>query len=58
MNPQTLTFAVLVGMPVVAAVSLGLFARGVIEGGRPRLVWLLVAAASGAIWLVFVRSTP
>lgn len=35
MSEEDITFAILVGSPLVAAVSLGLLARALVDGGSP-----------------------
>jgi hypothetical protein len=53
-SAQTLTFTALVGLPLVAAIFLGLLARVLVGGGSAWLVWLVGVIASCVLWgLVF-----
>jgi hypothetical protein len=52
MSEEDITFALLVGLPVVAAVSLGLLARALVAGlgGWAWLLWLVILVSSCVIW--------
>ena len=48
----------LVGIPVLAALCLGMLVRALVDGGRTWVVWLVVLAAFCALWLyVFTGPT-
>jgi hypothetical protein len=57
-STENLTFAMLVGLPLVAAVSLGLLMRTLVGGGRGWPVWLVVLAASCVVWGYYFSETP
>jgi hypothetical protein len=47
---EDLTFVMLVGLPLVAAISLGLLARAFVYGDRYWLAWLALLVVSCAVW--------
>lgn len=57
MSTEDLTFAMLVGLPLVAAVSLGLLARAFVYGDRYWLAWLALLVVSGAVWFSYLGRT-
>jgi hypothetical protein len=57
-SAETLTFAGLVGLPLVAAVCLGLLVRALLSGGRSWLVWFVAVVASCVLWgVTFAEAT-
>jgi hypothetical protein len=49
-SAETLTFAALVGLPLVAAVCLGLLVRAILSGGRSWLLWFIAVVTSCVVW--------
>lgn len=57
MSAETLTFMALVGLPLVAAIFLGLLMRVLLGGGSAWPVWLVGVVASCVLWgLVFSQA--
>jgi hypothetical protein len=52
MSAETLSFAALVGLPLVAAVCLGLLVRTLVGGSRSWLVWFVAVVTSCMLWSV------
>jgi hypothetical protein len=57
-SAENLMFAALVGLPLAAAVCLGLLVRSLLSGGRTWVVWLVVGATLSALWAYNVWRTP
>jgi hypothetical protein len=57
-SSQDVTMIALVGIPVLAALCLGMLVRALVDGGKTWVVWLVVLAAFCALWLyVFTGPT-
>jgi hypothetical protein len=48
----------LVGIPVLAALCLGMLVRSLVDSGRSWVVWLVVLTAFCAIWLYVFTGPP
>ena len=48
----------LVGIPVLAALCLGMLVRALVDVDRSWVVWLVVLAAFCALWLYFFTEPP
>jgi hypothetical protein len=58
-SAEDITVLFLVGLPVVAAVCLGLLARDLIGGGgRSWPLWVLLLGASCVAWGYYFSETP
>ena len=59
MSAETLTFATLVGLPLAAAVGLGLFVRSLVGRSRAWPLWLVAVGVCSLLWAIaFSRVTP
>jgi hypothetical protein len=59
MSEEDITFAILVGLPLVAVVSLGLLARTFVAGsGWAWLLWLVVLVSCCVVWLYSLGWVP
>jgi hypothetical protein len=58
MSEEDITFAILVGLPLVAAVSLGLLARALVDGGWAWLLWLVIVVSCCVVWLYSLGWVP
>jgi hypothetical protein len=57
-SSQDVTMIALVGIPVLAALCLGMLVRALVDGGKTWVVWLVVLAAFCAIWLYVFTEPP
>jgi hypothetical protein len=59
MSEEDITVAILVGLPLVAAVSLGLLARVFVDGGGwAWLLWLVILVSCCVVWLYNLGWVP
>ena len=58
MSSNSVTMIALVGIPVLAALCLGMLVRSLVDSGRSWVVWLVVLAAFCAIWLYVFTGPP
>ena len=58
MSAEDIRLLLLVGLPVVAAVCLGLLVRVLIGGGRSWPLWVLLLGASCVAWGYYFTETP
>ena len=58
MSSNSVTMIALVGIPVLAALCLGMLVRSLVDSGRFWVVWLVVLAAFCAIWLYVFTGPP
>ena len=58
MSEEDITFAILVGLPLVAAVILGLLARALVDGGWAWLLWLVIVVSCCVVWLYSLGWVP
>jgi hypothetical protein len=52
-SAENITFAALLGLPLVGAVCTGLFARSLVGGGRTWPVWFFGAALCYLLWGIY-----
>jgi uncharacterized membrane-anchored protein len=51
-NGENLTLITLVGLPLVAAIFLGLFLRSIMNGGRTWPLWLIGVVIACVVWVI------
>jgi hypothetical protein len=58
MSEEDITFAILVGLPLAAAVSLGLLTRTLVAGSWAWLLWLVILVSCCVVWLYSLGWVP